>query len=240
MYKNSFEVAVKTCKDALTEDQKMKFLQEGRILKQYQHPNIVKYIGIAAQKQPVMIVMEFIPKGSLLSFLKTNAMSLTVKQKTQMCVDASSGMDYLEARGCIHRDLAARNCLVGDNNIIKISDFGMSREEQVYSASSGNNQVPIKWTAPEALNFAKYTSFCDVWSFGILMWEIFSCGKTPYPGMTNIKARQWIEDGNRMSSPAGTPDTVYNLMLECWQYQDINRPHFSDIHKQLKDITRKL
>ncbi|GFN98062.1 tyrosine-protein kinase [Plakobranchus ocellatus] len=155
VYKKSMEVAVKTCKDTLTEDQKLKFLQEGRILKQYKHPNIVRYIGIAAQKQPVMIVMEFIPKGALLSFLKLSGPSQTIRQLTKMCVDAASGMEYLEGRNCIHRDLAARNCLVGENNVIKISDFGMSREEQEYHVSTGMKQIPVKWTAPEALNYGQ-------------------------------------------------------------------------------------
>ena len=130
-----------------------------------------------------------------------------------MCLDASAGMQYLESKNCIHRDLAARNCLVGEGNVVKISDFGMSREEEEYTVSDGLKQVrylrtysnffpektlnpmiihlniytfsfqiPIKWTAPEALNYGKYTSLCDVWSFGVLCWEIFSKGGTPYQG----------------------------------------------------------
>ena len=155
VYQKKVEIAVKTCKDTLTEDQKIKFLQEGRLLKKYNHPNIVRYIGIAAQKQPVMIVMEYIPKGALLQFLKQHFLTQTIQQLIQMCVDCASGMEYLEGRGCIHRDLAARNCLVGDNNVIKISDFGMSRQEQMYTVSTGMKQIPVKWTAPEALNYGE-------------------------------------------------------------------------------------
>lgn len=105
-------------------------------------------------------------------------------------------MKYLESKNCIHRDLAARNCLIGFENIVKISDFGMSREEEEYIVSDGMKQIPIKWTAPEALNFGKYTALCDVWSYGILMWEIFSKGDTPYSGMSNSRARERIDSGN--------------------------------------------
>merc|ERR1711936_1215658 len=201
---NSLAVAVKTCKVTMPEEQKKKFLQEGRILKQYEHPNIVRFIGICVQKQPIMIVMELVPGGSLLK--------------------------YLESKQCIHRDLAARNCLVGDTNIVKISDFGMSREEEEYIVSDGLKQIPIKWTAPEALNYGKYTSLCDVWSFGVLAWEIFSKGGTPYQGMTNTRARELIDSGYRMPAPDGTPDEVYQLMLRCWQYEPEDRPHFAEIH----------
>lgn len=126
------EVAVKTCRMTLPDEQKRKFLQEGRILKQYDHPNIVKLIGICVQKQPIMIVMELVPGGSLLNFLRKNAQTLVSKQLLRMCRDAAAGMQYLESKNCIHRDLAARNCLIGDDNIVKISDFGMSREEEEY------------------------------------------------------------------------------------------------------------
>ncbi|GFR59370.1 tyrosine-protein kinase [Elysia marginata] len=105
----------------------------------------------------------------------------------------------------------------------------MSREEQEYTVSTGMKQIPVKWTAPEALNYGKYTSLCDVWSFGVLMWEIFSCGKSPYTGMTNSRAREWIEE-----------DQVYKLMRKCWEYHDEDRPHFSSISKTLTAYVRKL
>lgn len=235
--KNSSEiVAVKTCRVTLPEEHKKKFLQEGRILKQYDHPNIVKLIGICVQKQPIMIVMELVPGGSLLTFLRKKASSLIEGQLMKMCLDAAAGMRYLESKNCIHRDLAARNCLVGYNNVVKISDFGMSREEEEYIVSDGMKQIPIKWTAPEALNFGKYTSLCDVWSYGILCWEIFSRGGTPYTGMNNSKAREKIDSGYRMPAPENTPDEMYRLMLRCWEYKPENRPNFEQIYTVVETL----
>ncbi|XP_052130468.1 tyrosine-protein kinase Fer [Frankliniella occidentalis] len=224
------EVAVKTCRVQLPDEHKRKFLQEGRILKQYDHPNIVRFIGIAVQKQPIMIVMELVPGGSLLVFLRNHSAMLTEKQLVAMCRDVAAGMEYLESKNCIHRDLAARNCLVGHENIVKISDFGMSREEEEYIVSDGMKQIPIKWTAPEALNFGKYTSLCDVWSYGILCWEVFSRGGTPYAGFNNTKAREKIDAGYRMPSPDGTPEDMYRLMLKCWDTDPVRRPHFQQIY----------
>ncbi|KAK3882689.1 hypothetical protein Pcinc_012939 [Petrolisthes cinctipes] len=233
---SGLEVAVKTCRVTLPDEQKKKFLQEGRILKQYDHPNIVKFIGICVQKQPIMIVMELVPGGSLLSFVRNHKGQLAVKQMMGMCVDTASGMAYLESKNCIHRDLAARNCLVGHHNVVKISDFGMSREEEEYIVSDGMKQIPIKWTAPEALNFGKYTSLCDVWSYAVLCWEIFSCGEVPYHGYSNTKAREMIDSGYRMLAPPNTPDEMYQLMLKCWQYDPENRPHFPDIYAAVDTI----
>ncbi|XP_037975747.2 tyrosine-protein kinase Fer isoform X2 [Plutella xylostella] len=230
------EVAVKTCRVALPEEQKRTFLQEGRILKQYQHPNIVRLIGIAVQKQPIMIVMELVSGGSLLTFLRTRSNTLNSRSLTAMCRDAAAGMRYLESKNCIHRDLAARNCLVGDDNIVKISDFGMSREEEEYIVSGGMKQIPIKWTAPEALNFGKYTSLCDVWSYGVLVWEIFSKGDTPYAGMSNSRAREKIDTGYRMPAPENCPEEVYALMLRCWEYEPDKRPHFHQIYTIIDNI----
>ncbi|XP_045535386.1 tyrosine-protein kinase Fer isoform X4 [Papilio machaon] len=230
------EVAVKTCRVALPEEQKRTFLQEGRILKQYQHPNIVRLIGIAVQKQPIMIVMELVPGGSLLTFLRTRAGALSSRSLLAMCRDAAAGMRYLESKNCIHRDLAARNCLVADDHTVKISDFGMSREEEEYIVSGGMKQIPIKWTAPEALNFGKYTSLCDVWSYGVLMWEIFSKGDTPYAGMSNSRAREKIDAGYRMPAPDGCSEDVYALMLRCWEYEAEKRPHFHQIYTIIDNI----
>ncbi|XP_033327020.1 tyrosine-protein kinase Fer isoform X3 [Megalopta genalis] len=232
------EVAVKTCKVTLPDEQKRKFLQEGRILKQYDHPNVVKLIGICVQKQPIMIVMELVPGGSLLTYLRKSSGSITQQEQLRMCKDAAAGMRYLESKYCIHRDLAARNCLVGYESIVKISDFGMSREEEEYIVSDGMKQIPIKWTAPEALNFGKYTSLCDVWSYGVLMWEIFSKGGNPYSGMSNAQAREKIDAGYRMPAPENTPDEIYRLMLRCWEYEPEKRPHFDHIYTVVETLSQ--
>ncbi|XP_023165304.1 tyrosine-protein kinase Fer isoform X2 [Drosophila hydei] len=234
------DVAVKTCRMTLPDEQKRKFLQEGRILKQYDHPNIVKLIGICVQKQPIMIVMELVPGGSLLNYLRKNSNSLTTRQQMGMSRDAAAGMRYLESKNCIHRDLAARNCLVDFEHSVKISDFGMSREEEEYIVSDGMKQIPVKWTAPEALNFGKYTSLCDVWSYGILMWEIFSKGDTPYSGMSNSRARERIDTGYRMPTPENTPPEMYRLMLKCWAADVESRPHFDEIYNVVDALILRL
>ncbi|XP_017848568.1 tyrosine-protein kinase Fer isoform X3 [Drosophila busckii] len=234
------DVAVKTCRMTLPDEQKRKFLQEGRILKQYDHPNIVKLIGICVQKQPIMIVMELVPGGSLLNYLRKNSNALNTRQQMGMCRDAAAGMRYLESKNCIHRDLAARNCLVDFEHSVKISDFGMSREEEEYIVSDGMKQIPVKWTAPEALNFGKYTSLCDVWSYGILMWEIFSKGDTPYSGMSNSRARERIDTGYRMPTPENTPPEMYRLMLKCWAADVESRPHFEDIYNVVDALILRL
>ncbi|XP_072453368.1 tyrosine-protein kinase Fer isoform X3 [Notamacropus eugenii] len=239
--KDKTAVAVKTCKEDLPQELKIKFLQEAKILKQYDHPNIVKLIGVCTQRQPIYIIMELIPGGDFLSFLRKKKDELKPKQLVKFSLDAASGMAYLESKNCIHRDLAARNCLVGENNILKISDFGMSRQEDggIYS-SSGLKQIPIKWTAPEALNYGRYSSESDAWSFGILLWETFSLGVCPYPGMTNQHAREQVEQGYRMSAPQKCPEEIYKIMLRCWDYRPENRPKFSELQKELAAIKKKV
>ncbi|XP_020313384.1 tyrosine-protein kinase Fer isoform X1 [Oncorhynchus kisutch] len=233
-------VAVKTCKEDLPQELKIKFLSEARILKQYDHANIVKLIGVCTQRQPIYIVMELVSGGDFLSFLRKKKEDLKTKQLVKFSLDAAAGMAYLELKNCIHRDLAARNCLVGESNLLKISDFGMSRQEDdgIYS-SSGLKQIPIKWTAPEALNYGRYSSESDVWSYGILLWETFSLGVCPYPGMTNQQAREQVEKGYRMSCPQKCPDEVYKVMQKCWEYKPENRPKFADLQKELASVKKK-
>ena len=143
-------VAVKTCRSGDMMDLD-KFMKEAEILKHYNHPNIVRLIGVCAEKEPVYIVMEFLPGGAFLEYLRKKGVHQSKKKLCGMCVDACEGMEYLESQHCIHRDLAARNCLVAEDEAVKISDFGMSREDEggQYMVSSGTRAIPIKWTAPE-------------------------------------------------------------------------------------------
>ncbi|KAJ8247498.1 hypothetical protein GJAV_G00247090 [Gymnothorax javanicus] len=228
-------VAVKSCRDNLPPELKNKFLMEARILKQYDHPNIVKLIGVCTQKQPIYIVMELVQGGDFLSYLRAEGHNLKTKMLLKMATMVAAGMEYLESKKCIHRDLAARNCLVAEQNVVKISDFGMSREEQdgIYSSAGGMKQIPVKWTAPEALNYGRFTSESDVWSFGVLLWETFSRGTTPYAAMTNQQTRDEVERGYRMPAPEGCPKEVYSLMCRCWQYDSRKRPSFNVLKKEL-------
>lgn len=236
MYKNK-AVAVKTCKATVDAPTRRKFLSEAYILKNYNHPNIVKLIGVATDKHPIYIVMELVPGGDLLKLLRDDSKTLSISERIKMSEDAASGMAYLESKSCIHRDLAARNCLVGAKNSLKISDFGMSREEEEYQIDSNNmRQIPIKWTAPEAMNYGRYTSQSDVWSYGVLLWEIFSRGSTPYPGMNNNEAREKIEAGYRMNQPPECPDAVWEWISACWRKEPEDRPNFSEIKGAMKKI----
>uniref|UniRef100_A0A8C7CMP3 Tyrosine-protein kinase n=1 Tax=Oncorhynchus kisutch TaxID=8019 RepID=A0A8C7CMP3_ONCKI len=235
-------VAVKACKENLAPEHKNRFLMEARILKQYDHPNIVKLIGVCTQKQPIYIIMELVQGGDFLSFLRCEGHNLKSNMLVKMAENVASGMEYLESKKCIHRDLAARNCLVGEQSRVKISDFGMSREQQdgVYSAAGGLKQIPVKWTAPEALNYGRYTTESDVWSFGVLLWEIFSRGITPYTSMTNQQTRDEVEKGYRMLAPNSCPPDVYAVMCRCWQYDSRNRPSFSKLRTELSALYQKL
>ncbi|XP_055776976.1 tyrosine-protein kinase Fes/Fps-like isoform X2 [Salvelinus fontinalis] len=235
-------VAVKACRENLAPEHKNRFLMEARILKQYDHPNIVKLIGVCTQKQPIYIIMELVQGGDFLSFLRSEGHNLKSNMLVKMAENVASGMEYLESKKCIHRDLAARNCLVGEQSRVKISDFGMSREQQdgVYSAAGGLKQIPVKWTAPEALNYGRYTTESDVWSFGVLLWEIFSRGVTPYTSMSNQQTRDEVEKGYRMLAPNSCPPDVYAIMCRCWQYDTRNRPSFSELRTELSALYHKV
>ncbi|XP_030915540.1 tyrosine-protein kinase Fes/Fps [Geospiza fortis] len=234
-------VAVKSCRETLPPELKAKFLQEARILKQYRHPNIVRLIGVCTQKQPIYIVMELVQGGDFLTFLRSEGPHLRVKELVKMTENAAAGMEYLESKHCIHRDLAARNCLVTERNTLKISDFGMSREEEdgIYASTGGMKQIPVKWTAPEALNYGRYSSESDVWSFGILLWEAFSLGAVPYANLSNQQTREAVERGLRLDPPEQCPEEVYQLMQRCWEYDPHKRPNFCTIHQDLIAIRKR-
>uniref|UniRef100_A0A5K4F9Q1 Tyrosine-protein kinase n=1 Tax=Schistosoma mansoni TaxID=6183 RepID=A0A5K4F9Q1_SCHMA len=232
---NGCEVAVKTCRvDMTASDLRRKFLQGETTALNFNHPNIVKLVGIAVQSYPIMIVMEYVPGGSLLNHLRKSKNALPVMKLLQMSLDAANGMMYLEARNCIHRDLAARNCLISDDGQLKIADFGMSREEHIYELSDKRGQIPIKWTAPEALRTGRYTIKCDVWSYGVLLWEIFTFGDVPYRNWSNQQTRDMIESGYRLPAPDLMPVWLRTLMNHCWHDEPMNRPSFSKISNEIQ------
>lgn len=231
---NSREVAVKTCRDP--DSFRDKFLEEADTLKKFKHKNVVKLLGICCDEMPYYIVMEFMNNGSLLSILQEGPLQ-SIKQLVHYCEQAAAGMLYLHSQNYIHRDLAARNCLVHNHTLLKISDFGMSRyqgENSIYISKM--KQIPIRWTAPECLMFRTYTFKSDIWSYGILMWEIFNRGGYPYNDMSNRDVKDQIDAGYRLPKSRDTPPNIYQIMFSCWKYEPKGRPSFDEIHQSVKGI----
>ncbi|KAM9662194.1 ephrin type-A receptor 5 isoform 6-T6 [Morphnus guianensis] len=239
--KREFPVAIKTLKVGYTEKQRRDFLGEASIMGQFDHPNIIHLEGVVTKSKPVMIVTEYMENGSLDTFLKKNDGQFTVIQLVGMLRGIASGMKYLSDMGYVHRDLAARNILINSNLVCKVSDFGLSRvleddPEAAYTTRGG--KIPIRWTAPEAIAFRKFTSASDVWSYGIVMWEVMSYGERPYWEMTNQDVIKAVEEGYRLPSPMDCPAALYQLMLDCWQKDRNSRPKFEEIVSMLDKLIR--
>uniref|UniRef100_A0A3P9A2K4 receptor protein-tyrosine kinase n=1 Tax=Esox lucius TaxID=8010 RepID=A0A3P9A2K4_ESOLU len=239
--KREFPVAIKTLKAGYSEQQRRDFLGEASIMGQFDHPNIIHLEGVVTKSKPVMIITEFMENGSLDTFLKKNDGQFTVIQLVGMLRGIASGMKYLSDMGYVHRDLAARNILVNSNLVCKVSDFGLSRvleddAEAAYTTRGG--KIPIRWTAPEAIAFRKFTSASDVWSYGIVMWEVMSYGERPYWEMSNQDVIKAVEDSYRLPGPMDCPAALYHLMMDCWQKDRNSRPKFEEIVSLLDKLIR--
>ncbi|XP_078454881.1 ephrin type-A receptor 4-like isoform X1 [Lampetra planeri] len=225
-------VAIKTLKAGYSEKQRRDFLSEASIMGQFEHPSIIRLEGVVTKSKPVMIITEYMENGSLDGFLRSNDGQFSVGQLVGMLRGIAAGMKYLSDMNYIHRDLAARNVLVNSKLVCKVSDFGLSRgleddPQAVYTTHGG--KIPIRWTAPEAIAFRKFTSASDVWSFGVLMWEVMSYGERPYWDMNNQDVIQSIEEGYRLPEPMDCPPALHQLMLDCWQKERTERPNFAQI-----------
>ncbi|XP_023725314.1 tyrosine-protein kinase Abl isoform X3 [Cryptotermes secundus] len=229
-------VAVKTLKEdtmALKD-----FLEEAAIMKEMKHPNLVQLLGVCTREPPFYIITEFMSKGNLLDYLRNgNKDQINAVVLMYMATQIAGGMSYLESRSFIHRDLAARNCLVGENHLVKVADFGLARlmRDDTYTAHAGA-KFPIKWTAPEGLAYNKFSTKSDVWAFGILLWEIATYGMSPYPGVDLTDVYHMLEKGYRMECPPGCPPKIYELMRQCWQWNPSERPTFQEIHHSLENM----
>ncbi|XP_030437391.1 ephrin type-A receptor 6 isoform X3 [Gopherus evgoodei] len=239
--KREIPVAIKTLKSGYVDRQRRDFLREASIMGQFDHPNIIRLEGVVTKSRPVMIVVEYMENGSLDSFLRKHDGHFTVIQLVGMLRGIASGMKYLSDMGYVHRDLAARNILVNSNLMCKVSDFGLSRvleddPEAAYTTSGG--KIPIRWTAPEAIAYRKFSSASDAWSYGIVMWEVMSYGERPYWEMSNQDVILSIEEGYRLPAPMGCPASLHQLMLHCWQKERNHRPKFTDIVSFLDKLIR--
>ncbi|XP_016952532.1 probable serine/threonine-protein kinase mkcB isoform X2 [Drosophila biarmipes] len=223
------KVAVKMLKD---EGAVQKFLAEASVMTTLEHDNLVKFIGLVFTSKHLYLVTEYMSKGSLVDYLRSRGRQhITKKDQIIFAYDTASGMEYLEAKKVVHRDLAARNVLISEDCVAKVSDFGLAREE-CYNLDVG--KLPIKWTAPEALKNGRFSNKSDMWSFGILLWEIYSFGRVPYPRIPLADVVKHVEVGYKMEAPEGCPPEIYEMMRQAWDLNPAKRPTFAELKVKLQ------
>ncbi|XP_066297726.1 ephrin type-B receptor 3-like [Branchiostoma lanceolatum] len=235
------DVAIKTLKPGSTDKMKDDFLTEASIMGQFNDPNIIKLQGVITKSQPVMIVTDYMENGSLDTFLRKHDGKFQVTQLVGMIRGVASGMRYLADMNYVHRDLAARNVLINSQLVCKVSDFGLSRvlgddPDAAYTTNGG--KIPIRWTSPEAIAFRKFTSASDVWSYGVLVWEVMSYGERPYWNWSNQDVIKSVEAGYRLPPPMDCPQAIYQLMTDCWERERNSRPKITLIVERVDRMIR--
>ncbi|XP_033218035.1 tyrosine-protein kinase Btk29A isoform X1 [Belonocnema kinseyi] len=241
IWRGSIDVAVKMMKEGtMSEDD---FIEEAKVMTKLQHQNLVQLYGVCSKDRPIYIVTEYMRHGSLLNYLRRNEATLgpNVGLLLDMCIQVCKGMAYLERHNYIHRDLAARNCLVGSENVVKVADFGLARYvlDDQYT-SSGGTKFPIKWAPPEVLNYTRFSSKSDVWAYGVLMWEVFTCGKMPYGRLKNTEVVERVQRGIILEKPKACYKEVYEVMRICWAHSPEVRPSFRLLKDQLINVSQGL
>uniref|UniRef100_A0A3B5B0Y0 Tyrosine-protein kinase n=1 Tax=Stegastes partitus TaxID=144197 RepID=A0A3B5B0Y0_9TELE len=230
------DVAIKVLKSDNEKLVKEEMMREAEIMHQLSNPFIVRMLGLC-NAENLMLVMEMASAGPLNKFLSSRKDTVTVENIVNLMHQVSMGMKYLEEKNFVHRDLAARNVLLVNQQFAKISDFGLSKalgaDDSYYKARTAG-KWPIKWYAPECINFHKFSSKSDVWSFGVTMWEAFSYGGKPYKKMKGPEVIRFITNGNRMESPPACPERMYTLMTECWTYSHEERPDFKKVEESMR------
>ncbi|KAJ7986984.1 hypothetical protein DPEC_G00334040 [Dallia pectoralis] len=246
-------VAVKTLKEA-SESGRADFHREAELLTNLQHDHIVTFYGVCVESDPLIMVFEYMKHGDLNKFLRSHGpdavlmadgqhslmVELTQSQMLHIAQQIAAGMVYLASQHFVHRDLATRNCLVGENLLVKIGDFGMSRD--VYSTDyyrvGGHTMLPIRWMPPESIMYRRFTTESDVWSLGVVLWEIFTYGKQPWYQLSNNEVIECITQGRVLQRPRSCPKEVYDLMLGCWQREPYMRHHIKEIYSLLQSLAK--
>ncbi|KAM6221911.1 fibroblast growth factor receptor 3 isoform 8-T8 [Rhynchocyon petersi] len=247
-------VAVKMLKDDATDKDLSDLVSEMEMMKMIgKHKNIINLLGACTQGGPLYVLVEYAAKGNLREYLRARRPpgmdysfdtcklpeeQLTFKDLVSCAYQVARGMEYLASQKCIHRDLAARNVLVTEDNVMKIADFGLARDVHNldYYKKTTNGRLPVKWMAPEALFDRVYTHQSDVWSFGVLLWEIFTLGGSPYPGIPVEELFKLLKEGHRMDKPANCTHDLYMIMRECWHAVPSQRPTFKQLVEDLDRV----
>ncbi|XP_022110931.1 insulin-like peptide receptor isoform X2 [Acanthaster planci] len=237
-------VAVKSVQANASIRDRIEFLNEASVMKAIHTHHVVKLLGVVSKGQPTFVIMEYMAQGDLKNWLRArrpeNQTDVPLQNRKyppslpeilNMGVEVADGMAYLTAHKYVHRDLSARNCLVSADNTCKVADFGLARDiyQSDYYRKEKGGMLPIRWMAPESIRDGVFTSSSDVWSFGVLMWEIATLSELPYQGMSNEEAGEYVKNGSVLNKPECCPDKLDEIMVMCWQYNEKLRPTFLEI-----------
>ncbi|XP_029289930.1 insulin-like growth factor 1a receptor [Cottoperca gobio] len=237
-------VAIKTVNESASMRERIEFLNEASVMKEFNCHHVVRLLGVVSQGQPTLVIMELMTRGDLKSHLRslrkensTTQVLPPLKKMIQMAGEIADGMSYLNSNKFVHRDLAARNCMVAEDFTVKIGDFGMTRDiyETDYYRKGGKGLLPVRWMSPESLKDGVFTTMSDVWSFGVVLWEIATLAEQPYQGMSNEQVLRFVMEGGLLDKPDNCPDMLFELMRMCWQYNPKMRPSFLEIINSIKD-----
>lgn len=236
-------VAVKTLQQqGYTTNDANIFLKEALRMKDFNHPNVLGLIGVSFDNNNAtdpMIIVPYMANGDLLEYIRNQDNTPTVKDLITFGANIAQGMAYLASQKFVHRDLAARNCMVGEDMIVRVADFGLSRdvyETSYYSSDNAKTKLPVKWMAIESLSDGHYSHKSDVWSYGVVLWELMTRGCQPYPSVDNWNIHLWLKEGRRMLQPAFCPNALYRIMLQCWHEDPAQRPTFSELVKDVPNV----
>ena len=242
-------VAVKVLKEGSDSKARNDFMHEAVMVNQFDHPNILKLLGVCFEEEPFCIAFEYMELGDLNKYLRDKAISvsqptsnITTQQLVDMAINIATGLEYLAKSHFVHRDLATRNCLINQQLFVKISDFGLSKDiySKDYYRLGDKSVLPIRWMPPEAIVYSKFSKQSDVWSFGIVLWEIFSSGAQPYYTLSNEEVIEYVSDEKVLRCPTSCPSEIYDLMVDCWATTPEDRPTASDLHTALKNWSPQL